>query len=347
MELPPIYGEDSKLLYIRCAIHGQIKLPLYVKEVLNHPYVQRMRDIAQLGVAEYVFPGATHSRLSHLIGTAFVTYLICKQLLIPKEHEKLLVIAALLHDIGHAPFSHMYEQAGGSHHEIRTAKFIRIMGVDLPYIGVNATTLIDIINGHAPGDKHPYLYSIVANKDHGIDADKLDYLIRDCHYTGVKHNIDINRIIDGMIMLPNYKIGYLKKTENELVNVYRTRYELHERVYKHRVVLIISAMFIEIMKEEKLMDESKINWLIFTDSYVKMLRVFGGEKSKDIFKEIDSRKLWKYEETNEKFKYSVTIDTGYIGKIDTEKGGYLELMRKLPTQKIIKYLIYRNITHHI
>jgi HD superfamily phosphohydrolase len=190
---------------LRDAVHGLVSFEAdeekIVPRLMDTPELQRLRRIRQLGVASYAFPGAEHTRFAHAIGAAFVMKLLIARLRqihgdlpfwqqMTSERAQEALAAAYLHDVGHGPLSHLFENAipGTSHHEAWTERII----LD-PSTGVNKVlTAIDsklpervarLVHG-----KHdlPYLARAVSGT---LDVDRCDYLLRDAHATGVRYGI--------------------------------------------------------------------------------------------------------------------------------------------------------------
>ena len=166
-------------------------------QLIDHPYVQRLRRIAQMGLSSLVYPGAQHTRFAHalgayhLMGTA-VSVLRSKGTHISADEEKALGYAILLHDLGHGPFSHALERAliaDFSHEQIGLSL---MDSLNQNYDG-KLTLAIEIFKGTYP---RPFMNQLVASQ---LDMDRLDYLKRDSFYTGVAEgNINADRLIDMM-----------------------------------------------------------------------------------------------------------------------------------------------------
>ncbi|XP_056461096.1 deoxynucleoside triphosphate triphosphohydrolase SAMHD1-like [Gadus chalcogrammus] len=217
-------------------IHGHIELhPLLVK-IIDTPQFQRLRNIKQLGGVYYVFPGASHNRFEHSIGVGYLAGKLAKALKEKQPELKIddrdvlcVQIAGLCHDLGHGPFSHLFdgmfipkvlpdlpvkwkhEKASLDmlNHLIAVNNLEPVMkgyGLELP---VDLFFIEELIFGkrtdpHDPKKELEYrgrnpekyfLYEIVSNKRNGIDVDKWDYFARDCHHLGIKNNFDYHRFI--------------------------------------------------------------------------------------------------------------------------------------------------------
>ncbi len=209
--------------------------------LIDTPEFQRLRHVRQLGLAYLVFHGAEHSRFSHSVGVAHLARRMCDRLGDIDENERLAVVcAALLHDIGHAPFSHVMERVFSFHHEEMSAAVVTD-----PSTAVNRVlTQVDAglpkrVAALLTGSSHDFAGHIVSSQ---LDADRADYLLRDAHMTGVKvGEYDLERILltlghdaDGLLV----DEGGYESVEGYLV----ARYHMYRLVYFHRVVRAAEAM---------------------------------------------------------------------------------------------------------
>ncbi len=220
--------------FIRDSIHGNLPLDPFEIEVLDYPQLQRLRRVKQLGFISLIYPGANHSRFEHSIGTMHLASKLADQLELSKDDKDLVRIAGLLHDAGHGPFSHVSEAVLGVNHEEITAFVIEKTSIhDKLSEKFDTKEIIDIINGEGK------LGPIISGD---LDMDRMDYLIRDSHYTGVAYGvIDTERIISNL------------KLERELIldikgvqaaeSALTARYLMYPSVYQHHTTRIINAMF--------------------------------------------------------------------------------------------------------
>lgn len=226
--------------FLRDSVHGNLPLNEFEVEVIDSPQIQRLRRIKQLGFISLIYPGANHSRLEHSIGTMFLGSKLAAHLDLSEYEKKLVRIAALLHDIGHGPFSHVSEAVLNVKHEVLTAKVIEETSLnDLISQEFDSKEVIDIINGKGA------LGPIISGE---LDVDRMDYLIRDSHYTGVAYGvIDVDRIIANL-KLKQYLILDIKgvqAAEEALV----ARYQMYPSVYQHHTTRIVNAMFRRCLKK--------------------------------------------------------------------------------------------------
>ena len=219
----PIYG------YIH--VYDQL-----IWDLIQTKEVQRLRRIKQLGGTYMVFHTAEHSRFSHSLGVYEMARKIIRALMhrgtVLSEEERLLVLsAALLHDLGHGPFSHSFESVFGVRHELFTEKIIigntEVNRVLESYCKRFATKVRDVINKSYP---NPLIVSIISSQ---LDADRLDYLLRDAYFTGASYGeIDVDRILRTMRVVNNkivYKVSGMHAIEDYLMS----RYQMYWQVYLH------------------------------------------------------------------------------------------------------------------
>ncbi|HEQ79158.1 MAG TPA: HD domain-containing protein, partial [Euryarchaeota archaeon] len=222
-------GYTLMALHIIDAVHGMVKLDELQSQLLDTPEVQRLKEIRQLGLANLVFPGAHHTRLEHSLGTSHVSSMIGNELNLSNDEKKLVTSAGMLHDLGHIPYSHTFESVlfsrlGFDHMDL-TESLIKgdgelVLEPAVPEIlikhGVEPNEVSDLIKGmkqtpsqatlNSPKDggqshfcKNRLLHQIVHST---LDADQLDFLLRDSYFTGVAHGvIDLQRIIRSMRVL--------------------------------------------------------------------------------------------------------------------------------------------------
>ena len=198
---------------------------------------QRLRRVKQLGLSSLVYPGATHSRFIHSIGVLHLSELFCESLDITGYERKVIRCAGLLHDIGHGPFSHASEGAieNFPHHEEQSAKIIR----EFEERGILPVDAEDVI-GFISGESNP---SIIAGD---IDADRIDYLRRDSHNTGVPHGtVDTRNLIESAILLPDGTVGFKRRGVESIEKLLSARKGMIRSVYQHPTARIAERMLEE------------------------------------------------------------------------------------------------------
>jgi len=292
---------------IRDPIHGDIKFEDVFLELIEAPEIQRLYNIKQLGFAHLVFPGAHHTRLEHSFGSYYLATKAGDILNLKKDERKLVSCAALLHDIGHGPFSHTLEtilrDSLNVDHVDLTEKLI--LGKHAIFDNeekelIEPLTVFDILNKHSIDPKdivklikgntksNKYLGQLLNS---AIDVDQLDYIIRDSYYTGVAYGIiDIERFLQTLV-LHNNQLAVKKKGVGVVENILMARSLMYSSVYFHKTVRIAELMLskaIELMKNADPFDFFK-----FTDDEL----INDLKKRRDFQKEIairlKYRKLFK------------------------------------------------------
>tara|TARA_B100001113_G_scaffold62498_1_gene47653 strand:+ start:1346 stop:2620 length:1275 start_codon:yes stop_codon:yes gene_type:complete len=182
---------------VRDSIHDYIDLDALESSLVDTEPFQRLRWIKQLGSANLVYPGANHTRLEHSIGVSHLAKQMASQSEVPKDEINLVSIAGLLHDLGHSPYSHLADELpfGKDHVEvtqdiIKSSKISDIFNDE----GIDSSEVCSLIKGN-------HKYGSLISGD--IDGDRLDYLIRDSHYTGVKTGVDTGRLVTKMSFVEN------------------------------------------------------------------------------------------------------------------------------------------------
>ncbi|MEE9440833.1 MAG: HD domain-containing protein [Candidatus Thermoplasmatota archaeon] len=249
---------DESDKVVRDPIHGNIKLKDSIAELLESPEVQRLYNIKQLGFAHLVFPGAHHTRLEHSLGAYHIASQISETLNIEDDKRDVVACAALLHDIGHGPFSHtleslLLEKFGVDHvdlteelifgeyeiFESNEKDFIQSESVHqiLSNNDIDKKEIINIIRGKTY--KKLYLSQILNST---IDVDQLDYLIRDAYYTGVSYGmIDIERLLQTLVIHED-TLAIKRKGVGVVENILMARGLMYSSVYFHKTVRIAELM---------------------------------------------------------------------------------------------------------
>jgi len=179
---------------VRDPIHDYIDLSSVEVKLVDTPAYQRLRWIKQMGPVNLVYPGANHTRHEHCMGTCHVVGKMADSAGLESEDKQLASVAGLLHDLGHTAFSHLGDEIEGiEDHVIRTTKIIAETEISdiLSEEGIDSKEVNQIILGeHRLGP--------LVSGD--LDGDRLDYLVRDAHYTGVSTGVDMGRLIATMSM---------------------------------------------------------------------------------------------------------------------------------------------------
>lgn len=238
---------ESKL--VRCPLYGFVGLSKRENHLLNTTVMQRLSRIKQLAHTYIVYPSAVHTRLEHSLGTLCLAGRICNQLKLPQKEKQVVRIAALLHDIGQGPFSHMWEEPmrwingeDYSHEDVtkliiesesNIGKVLSGLKQEVLKVFSEKSLSSDIISG-------------------SLDVDKLDYLRRDSYHIGVAYGLfDIERVIRTICKISEAERDYLaihEKGKDALESYRLARYAMHIQVYEHHARLIADDMFLKAIK---------------------------------------------------------------------------------------------------
>ena len=220
-----------------------------VFEIIEHPWFQRLRRIKQLGLTHYVYPSAIHTRFQHALGCMHliaqtIEVLKLKGHAITDEESEGALVAILLHDIGHGPFSHTLEKSivQGFSHEDLSLLIIHQLNVEF---GNRLSMAIEIIT-----DTYPkrFLHQLVSSQ---LDMDRLDYLSRDSFFTGVAEGtISAHRIIK-MLTISNDELVVESKGIYSIENFIISRRLMYWQVYFHKTVMAAEYMLINILNRAK------------------------------------------------------------------------------------------------
>jgi uncharacterized protein len=231
-------------------VYGFITIPSELLfDLVEHPYFQRLRRIRQLGMADLVYPGALHTRFHHALGAMHLMGQALKSLqekghLIWEPECEAAQIAILLHDIGHGPFSHVLESTllSGIPHEQLSLLLMKDLNRTM---NGRLDLAIQMFQGTYP---RPFFHQLVSSQ---LDMDRLDYLNRDCFYTGVAEGtIGANRIIK---MLDIYKDELVVEEKGllSIENFLNARRLMYWQVYLHKTSLCAEAMLTQIIRRAR------------------------------------------------------------------------------------------------
>jgi HD superfamily phosphohydrolase len=289
---------------IKDPVHGFVYVTEAEREIIDSYPVQRLHRLRQLAGAEFVYPGANHTRFEHSIGVMYLAGLLSENPNLSKHLSKdeiqTIRIAALLHDVGHGPFSHIFEHL--------LTKFLKKTHEDMTTWVIQESELSDIINrlGYDPdviaklavGSLHKpgkaFIDQIIRSS---VDVDKLDFVVRDTHHTGAEYGyVDIFRLIHMLDILDEnlaVNLGALSALESFML----ARIESFKSIYFHRVgraAQIMIAMAIEKAKDELgLVDFKSPEEYLALDDYTTWTMLKKCEKSRGIIENLERRRLLK------------------------------------------------------
>lgn len=241
---------QNKLKIINDPVHGFIKIPHEILfDVIEHPYFQRLRRISQTGLLNLIFPGATHTRFHHAIGAMHLMFtaletLKQKGVAISVEEEKGAMLAILMHDIGHGPFSHALESMlmDDWHHENLSLLLMNRLNDEF---GGQLSTAIEMFQGKY---HRKFFNQLISSQ---LDVDRLDYLNRDSFFTGVSEgNINTQRIIS-MMNVCEEELVIDAKGVYSIENFLTARMFMYWQVYYHKTSALAEFILVKILERAK------------------------------------------------------------------------------------------------
>lgn len=295
---------------IKDPVHGYVYITEQEKEIIDSYPVQRLHRLRQLAGSEYVYPGANHTRFEHSIGVMYLASRVVENSsisqYISEDEAKLVKIAGLLHDVGHGPFSHVFEhlldrELGKTHEDLTTwiienselKEILRRNGYHPEEVGKLAVGRL-----HRP--KKAFLDQIISS---AVDVDKQDFIVRDTHHTGAEYGfVDISRLIHALDVLGGnlaVDLGALSALESLII----ARMESFRSIYFHRVgraAQIMLAMAMEKANGELGFTRFKTpDEYMAMDDYTVWTALKNCKKSNAIIRDLERRRLLKcaYERT--------------------------------------------------
>jgi uncharacterized protein len=242
--------QTNKRKIINDPVYGFISIPGdFIFDLIEHPWFQRLRNIKQLGLTSFVYPGANHSRFQHSLGAMHLMdmalrTLISKGVEISEEEEEAVFCAILLHDAGHGPFSHALENSiiSGISHEDLSVLLMRKLN---EHFSGRLTMAIAIFQGTY---RRKFLHELIAGQ---MDMDRLDYLRRDSFFTGViEGSVGSDRIIR-MLNVVGDSLVVDEKGIYSLEKFLIARRLMYWQVYMHKTVLSAESLLVRILKRAK------------------------------------------------------------------------------------------------
>lgn len=241
-------------------VHEHVLLPPVVVHAIDTPQVQRLRGLKQLGASSFLYPGAVHTRFEHSIGVAhmartFLGVIQAKQPELGISQRKIenVMLAGLCHDLGHGPFSHLFEDVITKRSASPTAFCHEKMSKRLAQQALknlissdDVSDVLSLMSGKATRD-YPY-GEVISNKRNGVDVDRLDYFLRDSVCCFGKPTVDVraHRLFHTAMILQNsnaeWVIAFEEKMAIALRELFALRAKLHKQVYQHHVTKAIGHM---------------------------------------------------------------------------------------------------------
>ncbi len=253
----------EKIAYVYDELHGYVKLAGVFKDIVSTKVFQRLRRIRQLPFAWYVYPGATHTRFSHSLGSMYIADLIARRLseegFISKDDVLLVKVSALLHDVAHAPYSHSLEPLLMEWWGREWGDLLEAVITQDPELrevmekhGVDPSGIVSVLRGRSSCG----LLNDMVSSD--IDVDRLDYLPRDAYHTGVAYGrIDLHRLVEFLVPGSAGMVVPLKAL-NALESFYIARLHMYKAVYYHKTItgyqILLRNVYSELAKYRELRD---------------------------------------------------------------------------------------------
>ena len=231
-------------------IYGFIKINNpFILKLIDHPFVQRLKRIKQLGLAEFVYPGAHHTRFHHALGAMHLmdqalANLQAKGYTITDTEKEAAAIAILLHDVGHGPFSHVLEYTllNHVHHEEISNLLMKKLN---EHFNGRLTLAIDMFSGKY---ERPFFHQLISSQ---LDVDRLDYLSRDSFYTGVREGFIGSERLLSMLDLQDENLVMEEKGIYSIENFLMARRLMYWQVYLHKTAIAAETMLIQILRRAK------------------------------------------------------------------------------------------------
>lgn len=297
-------------------VHREYELVPAIIDIINTTEFQRLRRLRQLGTAHWVWLGATHTRFEHSISVAHLAGCLAShlqshqpELNITPRQILLVQLAGLLHDVGHGPFSHLFDDvfltdtsSPMAHHEQRSVAIVaRLLQKSSFEYSAEEIAFVQSLIVPTKG-QDGFLYHIVANQVNHLDVDKMEYIKRDARACGLSQggfDTDTMRIIKAARVIDG-SICYHHKVYDDIYNLFQTRYRLHTTVYRHAAVVAIHYMVSDALTCSGLPIEESITdldrFLQYDDTILDMIRRSKSDdmsKSRAIIRRIDERHLYK------------------------------------------------------
>lgn len=237
----------NKRKIINDPVYGFVTIPSeLIYDLIEHPSFQRLRRIKQLGLSNWVYPGALHTRFQHVIGAMSLTaqavdLLRWKGVTISEEEKDAVCAAVLLHDMGHGPYSHTLEQVliKGVHHEAISLAIMEKLNADMD--GRLSMAIAIFTNNY----HRKFLHQLVSSQ---LDMDRLDYLRRDSFYTGVQEGVIGHDRIINMLNVYNDEMVIDEKGIYSIEKFLIARRLMYWQVYLHKTVIAAESLLVKIME---------------------------------------------------------------------------------------------------
>ncbi|HET7405185.1 MAG TPA: HD domain-containing protein [Candidatus Bathyarchaeia archaeon] len=294
--------------FIKDPIHGYVRVNPVERTIVDTRPVQRLRRLRQLAGSEYVYPAANHTRFEHVIGAMHLAGELSETLPVnmdPHDQEQMR-LAALVHDIGHGPFSHVFEPLMVRHlkktHEDLVPWLVSETEIAerLDKAGFNPKKVGLLAVGRLGDKKRPYLDQIISSS---VDVDKMDFLVRDSFHTGAGYGaVDVHRLLYTMDVM-NGNLAVDGRAVATLESFLLARLESFRTIYFHRASRAVQIMIVRALEAAKdelgLLGFDKPDDYLRLDDYKVWTDLKQSKKSRRIMQDLEARRLLKcaYEKT--------------------------------------------------
>ena len=251
---------------IKDPVHGTMQFTTaednWIKPFIDSPHFQRLRHIKQLGMGDLIFPGAVHTRFNHCLGCCFTARQIAHKVGLAEEERQLVMVACLLHDIGHGPFSHTFEDVFHDkliRHEDWTSFFLADYRDGEFFKEYNQRNP----RHHLTDEKFKHIEDMIMHKSSikevlsdivssQLDADRLDYLLRDSHFCGVAYGeYDFRWMVNSMVIVNSpegERLGLTHKGIGVVEHYLMARRLMTRNIYHHRKKLALEFFLIQLLR---------------------------------------------------------------------------------------------------
>jgi hypothetical protein len=294
--------------FIKDPIYGYIRLSDVEKTIIDTLAVQRLRRIRQLAGAEYVYPAANHTRFEHVLGTMYLAGVVAENLPVnlSKEERQKVRLAALLHDVGHAPFSHLFEPLlvkylNRNHEAVSTWIIADSALTDvISSLGFDPKELSELAVGKLSRTNKPFLNQIISSS---FDVDKMDFIVRDSYHTGAGYgSVDVFRLIYTMDVVHGNLAADITALPT-LESLILARLESFRAIYFHRACRAVQMMLLKALENAKedleILKVKTADEYLEWDDYGIWSKLHTNPRSRGIIKALSERRLLKcaYEKT--------------------------------------------------
>lgn len=293
---------------VKDPIHGYVRINSIERAIIDTYPLQRLRRLRQLAGSEFVYPAANHTRFEHVLGAMHLAGALGDALPVNLDSrtKQQLRLAALIHDIGHGPFSHVFEPLMIRYlkktHEDLVPWLVRKTEISdkMEKAGFNPKTLGLLAVGRLRDPKRPYLDQVISGS---VDVDKMDFLVRDSFHTGAGYGfVDVHRLLYRLDVI-NGNLSVDGTAVATLESFLLARLESFRTIYFHRASRAVQIMIVKALEAAKdelgLLDFDEPEEYLSMDDYKVWTQLRECKESKEIMRDLEARRLLKscYERT--------------------------------------------------